>query len=118
MKTILIVEDDATMRKTMRVMLEKINFSVLEASNGLEAEEVYKKDLPSLVFMDIVLPGKHGIDAIKGIIEFDTDARIIAYSGLHQESLVMASLDAGARDFIAKPFELEEIITTINKHIK
>lgn len=118
MKTILVVEDDETMRKTLRIMLEKTNFCVLEASNGLEAEDVYKKESPSLVLMDIVLPGEHGLDAIKGIIAFDTDARIIAHSGLHQESLVMAALNAGARDFLAKPFELEEIIAAIKKHVK
>lgn len=101
----------------MRLMLEKMGYSVLEAGNGADGEAMYKKEKPSLVLMDIILPGEHGLDAIEGILDSDPDARIIAFSGIYQESVVMEALEKGARDFIAKPFSLDEMLATINEHI-
>ena len=116
MQTILVVEDDENMRKSLRTMLETTGYNVLEAVNGSEAKAVYEREKPALVLMDIILPGEHGLDAIKEIIKFDSDARIVALSGIHHESLIMSTLDAGAMDFMAKPFTVEDMIEVIKKH--
>ena len=115
---ILVVDDDEQMRKALRLMLEMNGFDVLEAANGAEAKEVYSTDHPHLVLMDIILPGEHGLEAIKGIQTSDPDARIIAFSGVSQESLVKSAIDAGAKDFLAKPFDLEDMLAAIRRHIK
>src|ERR1035441_4739964 len=76
-----------------------------EAGNGKEAVELYKKLRPGLVTMDIVMPEMDGIDAVKEIRAFDPDAKIIMVSAMGQQSMVIDSIQAGARDFIIKPFQ-------------
>ena len=117
MKNILIVDDDEQMRRALRLMLEKNGFNVLEACSGEEAEELCKKEQPALVLMDIILPREHGLEAIHEILAFDPAAKIIAFSGIHQESIIRAALEAGAKDFLAKPFGHEEIIAAIRRYV-
>lgn len=118
MKQVLVVDDDERVRNALKVMLEKAGYDTVLARNGGEAVKMYSEMAPPLVLMDILLPGQHGLDAIKEIIISDPDARIIAFSGMQQRSMVMAALDAGARDFIGKPFEIEELTVAIKKHMK
>jgi two-component system chemotaxis response regulator CheY len=76
-----------------------------EADNGKDAVELYKKLKPDLVTMDIVMPEMDGIDAVKEIRAFDPGARIIMVSAMGQQSMVIDAIQAGARDFIIKPFQ-------------
>lgn len=104
-KKVLVVDDSMVMRAMISDILTKDGYKVVgQAKNGKEAVEQYIKLTPDLVTMDIIMPGEHGTDVVKKIVEVDKDARIIIVSGLNQKSLVMQALDNGARDFLVKPF--------------
>lgn len=114
---ILIVDDAAFMRNMIKDVFGAIpGFSVVgEASNGIEAVEKYKALQPDLVTMDIVMPLKSGIEAAREITSADRGARIIMCSALGQESLVMEAIEAGAKDFIVKPFKAEKVQEVVNR---
>lgn len=76
-----------------------------EASNGLRAVELYRTLKPDLVTMDIVMPEMGGIDAVREIMRIDPEARILMCSAMGQQALVVDAIEAGARDFIVKPFQ-------------
>ncbi len=115
-KSVLIVDDSEVMREMIKDALTENGFAVIgEAKDGDEALVKYKELKPAIVTMDVVMPSKHGIDAIKTIMEHDSNAKIVVISGLHQKSLVMDALDAGARDYIIKPFESEDLVATIER---
>lgn len=118
-KKVLIVDDAVFMRNMIKDILESEGFEIAgEASNGVEAIEQYKTTKPDVVTMDIVMPLKNGIEALKGIKDLDSNAKVIMVSALGQESLVMEALEAGAFDFITKPFKKEKVIATIKKAIE
>ena len=116
MINILIVDDAAFMRMMTKDILEKNGFNVIgEASNGLEAIELYKKEKPDIVTMDITMPKVDGIEAVKLIKEYDNEAKIIMCSAMGQQAMVMDAIRAGAKDFIVKPFQADRVIEAINK---
>lgn len=118
-KTVLIADDSMVMRKMINDILWDDGFEIIgEAKDGGEALKMYKELKPNLVTMDIVMPREHGIDALKGIMEFDSDARVIVVSGLHQKSLLMEALGAGAKDYVIKPFDREELLVAARKCAK
>jgi two-component system chemotaxis response regulator CheY len=86
-----------------------------EAQNGIEALEMYEQFKPDIVTMDITMPEKDGISAVKDIMAIDPKAKIIMCSAMGQQSLVMEAIKAGARDFLVKPFKPERVIDAINK---
>lgn len=114
---VLVVDDAAFMRNMIKDVFGSMpGFTVIgEASNGVEAIEKYKELRPDLVTMDIVMPLKSGIEAAREIINADREARIIMCSALGQESLVMEAIDAGARDFIVKPFKAEKVQEVVSR---
>jgi len=116
MAKVLIVDDAAFMRMMIKDILQKNNFEVVgEASNGLIAVEMYKKERPDVVTMDITMPDMDGIEAVKAIKAFDPSAKIIMCSAMGQQSMVMDAIKAGARDFIVKPFQADRVLEAINK---
>lgn len=116
MINILIADDAAFMRMMIKDILEKNGFNVIgEASNGLEAVELYKKEKPDIVTMDITMPKIDGIEAVKLIKEYDNEAKIIMCSAMGQQAMVMDAIRAGAKDFIVKPFQADRVIEAINK---
>ena len=117
MKARVLIADDASfMRQMIREIIEPEGFEIVgEAVDGIAAVEMYQSTQPDLVTMDIVMPRRSGIDAVKGILEVDPDATVVMCSALGQESLVMEALQAGAKDFIVKPFKPDAVIETINK---
>lgn len=114
---VLVVDDAAFMRNMIKDVFGSMpGFTVIgEASNGVEAIEKYKELRPDLVTMDIVMPLKSGIEAAREITNADHEARIIMCSALGQESLVMEAIDAGARDFIVKPFRAEKVQEVVSR---
>ena len=117
-KNILICDDAAFMRMMIKDILEKNGFEVIgEASNGIKAVEMYKKDKPDIVTMDITMPDMDGIQAVKAIKEFDPTAKVIMCSAMGQQSMVMDAIRAGARDFIVKPFQADRVLEAIKKAI-
>ena len=116
MARILVADDASFMRQMIKEIIESEGHEVIaEASDGVEAVEAYKEHQPDLVMMDIVMPRRSGIDAVKGLVQLDPSACVVMCSALGQESLVTEALQAGAKDFIVKPFKPELVASTIRK---
>lgn len=114
MKKVLIVDDAAYMRMMLKEILVDHGYIVAgEAENGVEAVEKYRELMPDVVTMDITMPEMDGIEAVKKIRAFAPEAVIVMCSAMGQQNLVMKSLEAGARDFVVKPFEPERIVSTL-----
>jgi two-component system chemotaxis response regulator CheY len=115
-RQVLITDDTAFMRMTLRNILEKNGYQVVgEAEDGQVAVEKYRELRPDLVTMDITMPRMDGITAIKKIMEIDSQAKIVVCSAMGQKALVIEALNAGARDFIVKPFQADRIINALQK---
>lgn len=113
---ILIVDDAAFMRMMIKDILTKNGFVIAgEASDGAEAVELYKETVPDLVTMDITMPDMNGIDALKEIKRIDPNAKVIMCSAMGQQAMVIDAIQAGAKDFIVKPFQAERVIEAIKK---
>ncbi|QHS22258.1 response regulator [Virgibacillus sp. MSP4-1] len=113
---VLIVDDAAFMRMMIKDILEKNDFEVVgEAQDGNQAVEKYKELQPDLVTLDITMPEKDGITALKEIKESNPDAKIIMCSAMGQQAMVIDAIQAGAKDFIVKPFQSDRVIEAINK---
>lgn len=116
MKRVLIVDDAAFMRMMIKDILQKNGFEVVgEASNGIEAVNLYKKERPDVVTMDITMPDMDGIEAVKEIRTFDANAKVIMCSAMGQQSMVMDAIKSGAKDFIVKPFQADRVLEAIRK---
>ena len=103
---VLFVDDSSFMRSILKGIILKEPFELAgEASNGREAVELYRKVNPDLVTMDIVMPEVDGIEAVKQIRAIDPGAKIVMVSAMGQQSMVIDAIQAGARDFIIKPFQ-------------
>ncbi len=113
---VLIVDDAAFMRMMIKEILTKNGFTVVgEASDGAQAVEKYKELGPDLVTMDITMPEMDGITALKEIRKADPSARIIMCSAMGQQAMVIDAIQAGAKDFIVKPFQADRVIEAIKK---
>ena len=116
MARVLIVYDAAFMRMMIKDILEKNGFEVVgEASNGQIAVDLYKKEKPDIVTMDITMPDMDGIEAVKQIRAFSPEAKIIMCSAMGQQSMVMDAIRAGAKDFIVKPFQADRVLEAVKK---
>ncbi len=116
MARVLIADDASFMRQMIREIIEPEGHEVVgEATNGIEAVDLFNELSPDLVTMDIVMPKRSGIDAVKAIVAEHPTACVVMCSALGQETLVMEALQAGARDFIVKPFKPDSVISTLAK---
>ena len=116
---VLIVDDAVFMRIILRRILENAGYEVIgEASTGDEAVEQYSCLKPDLVTMDITMPSMDGIKATEEILRLDQEAIIIMVSALGQHNMVARAMEAGAKDFIVKPFNRNNIIERLEKHIE
>jgi two-component system chemotaxis response regulator CheY len=115
-KKILIVDDAAFMRMMLKNILSQNGYEIAgEASNGLEAVALYKELKPDLVTMDITMPEMDGITAVKEIKKIDPEAKIIMCSAMGQQAMVIESIQAGAKDFIVKPFQPDRVLEAVRK---
>ena len=118
---VLIVDDAMFMRNMIAEIFNGKKYKeedyqvVAEAENGIEAVEKYKEHNPDIVTMDIVMPEMTGIEALKEIMGMDSGANVVMCSALGQDSLVMEALDAGAKDFIVKPFQPEKVLDVVTR---
>jgi two-component system chemotaxis response regulator CheY len=113
---VLIVDDALFMRTMLRNIFVESGFEVVgEAGNGIEAVERFRALSPDLTTMDIVMPERSGIEALKQIIALDPRARVVMCSALGQESLIIEAIEAGARDFIVKPFKPAKVVEIAQK---
>ncbi|MBD3174364.1 MAG: response regulator [Armatimonadia bacterium] len=116
MAQILIVDDAMFMRVTLRNMLTKEGHEICgEAENGEEAVAKYHELKPDVVTMDITMPKMDGIAAVKEILSTDPDAKIIMCTAMGQKNMVLEAIQAGAKDFIVKPFQPERVTEGIQK---
>ncbi len=113
---ILIVDDAAFMRMMIRDILTKNGYEVVgEAQDGAQAVERYKELKPDLITMDITMPEMDGIAALKEIKKMDGNAKVIMCSAMGQQAMVIDAIQAGAKDFIVKPFQADRVIEAIKK---
>lgn len=119
MPTVLIVDDAAFMRMMLKDILSKNGYDVVgEAENGVQAVQKYNEHKPDVVTMDITMPEMDGITAVKGIMRIAPEARIVMCSAMGQQAMVIDAIQAGAKDFIVKPFQADRVIDAINKVLK
>ncbi len=111
---VLVVDDAIFMRSLIRDIFARSPFVIAgEAENGQEAIEMYKILRPDITTMDIVMPEVDGITALKEIMKFDPQAKVVMCSALGQESLIAESIEAGAKDFIVKPFQPNKVLKVV-----
>lgn len=116
---ILITDDAAFMRMMLKGILTKGGYEVVgEAKNGNEAISAYRELKPDLVTLDITMPEKDGISALKEIMKIDANAKCVMCSAMGQQSMVIESIQSGAKDFIVKPFQADRVLESINKVLR
>lgn len=116
LKRVLLVDDAAFIRMTLRMMLEKNGFEIAgEAGNGVEAVQLYQELKPDIVTLDITMPQMDGIQALKKIISIAPDAKIIMVTAMGQEAMVREAVVSGAKGFIVKPFKEDLVVKALNK---
>ena len=115
-RKVLVVDDAAFMRMMLKDILVKNDFEVAgEAENGNVAVAAYQKFRPDIVTMDITMPEMNGIEAVKAIKAIDPDSKIIMVSAMGQQPMVIEAIQAGATDFIVKPFQPDRVVEALNK---
>ena len=118
-KNILICDDAAFMRMMIKDILTKNGYNVAgEAENGAKAVEKYAEVKPDLVLMDITMPEMDGITAVKEIKKIDPKAKIIMCSAMGQQAMVIDAIQAGAKDFIVKPFQPNRVLEAVQKVVE
>ncbi|MSR07533.1 MAG: response regulator [Gemmatimonadetes bacterium] len=114
--TVLVCDDAAFMRAMLSDILTQAGLDVVgEAQSGLEAVQKFRDLRPDLVTMDLLMPDMGGIDAVREIVAFDPKARVLMCSAMGQQSLVLEALQAGARDFIVKPFQPSRVLEAVER---
>ena len=117
--TVEIVDDAVFMRNILKRIFKENNFKIVaEADTADAGVTAYKEFRPALITMDIMMTKKSGLEAIKEIMAFDKDAKILVVSSLGQELLIMDAIELGARDFIVKPFKKEKLMAVVTKILK
>lgn len=114
---VLIVEDDAEIRHLIQLYLEK-EYQVIMTENGRKALEAIKLDSPDLILLDILLPGKDGLEVCREIRTFNVDVPIIFLSSRREYEDRIFGLEAGADDYITKPFDPGEVLARVRAHIR
>lgn len=113
---ILVVDDAAFMRMMIRDILTKNGYEVCgEANDGNQAIEKFKELKPDLITMDITMPEMDGIQALREIKKIDPNVKVIMCSAMGQQAMVIDAIQAGAKDFIVKPFQADRVIEAIKK---
>jgi two-component system chemotaxis response regulator CheY len=116
MARVLVVDDAAFMRKMVSDALSGGGHEIVgEAANGCEAVQRFQELRPDVMTLDITMPEKDGLTALREIIAVDPGAKVIMCSALGQESKVLESIKLGAKDFVVKPFQAERVLSAIEK---
>ncbi len=112
--TVLVCDDAIFMRTMISDILSQAGFDIVgEAETCVQAVEKYRQLKPDLVTMDIVMPDMSGIDAVREIIKDDPNARVLMCSAMGQQALVVEAIQAGAKDFLVKPFQPSRVIESV-----
>jgi two-component system chemotaxis response regulator CheY len=118
MPSVLIVDDAAFMRMMLKDILSKNGYEVVgEAENGKVAISMYEELKPDVVTMDITMPEMDGITAVKEIKKASPDAKVVMVSAMGQQAMVIEAIQAGATDFIVKPFQPDRVLEALGKAV-
>jgi len=116
MAKVLVVDDSIIMRQNLKTILTNVGHTIVgEAANGLQGVTKYGECRPDIVTMDITMPGMNGVEAVKKIIESYPDAKIVMISALGQQMMVLDALQSGAKHYILKPIEPENVVKVIKE---
>jgi two-component system, chemotaxis family, chemotaxis protein CheY len=114
--TVLVCDDAIFMRTMISDILSQAGFEIVgEAESGIQAVEKYRELKPDLVTMDIVMPDMGGIEAVREICKADPEARILMCSAMGQQALVVEAIQAGAKDFVVKPFQPSRVLEAVQR---
>lgn len=114
--SVLVCDDAIFMRTMISDILSQAGYEVVgEAESGAQAVERYKQLRPDLVTMDIVMPDMGGIDAVREIMKFDASAKVLMCSAMGQQALVIEAIQAGAKDFVVKPFQPSRVLEAVQR---
>jgi two-component system, chemotaxis family, chemotaxis protein CheY len=114
--TVLVCDDAIFMRTMISDILSQAGFEVVgEAESGVQAVQKYRELKPDLVTMDIVMPDMGGIEAVREICKSDPDAKILMCSAMGQQALVVEAIQAGAKDFVVKPFQPSRVLEAVQR---
>lgn len=116
---VLIVDDVSFVRKTLTEVYTSAGYEVVgEAETAKKAVELYKKTKPDLVTIDLIMPDMNGVELIQRLVREEQKVQILVISGLDEMNLIVDSLQAGARDFIKKPFSAQDVIRISDQILK
>jgi len=116
MARVLVVDDAAFMRKMVSDALTGGGHEIVgEAANGVEAVQRFQELRPDIMTLDITMPEKDGLTALREIIAVDPGAKVVMCSALGQESKVLESIKLGAKDFVVKPFQVDRVLSAVEK---
>ena len=118
MSTILVVEDDKNLQLTLAHILREEGFEIITTMWGSVAIEKVKKGIPDLILLDIMLPGMNGMKVLDKVKEIDHTLPVIMITGYGNAERAIRSIELGAYDFIAKPFDFEKLISKIDNALK
>jgi two-component system chemotaxis response regulator CheY len=115
MAKVLLVDDAAFMRMRCAKVLTKMGHTIVEAENGVQALDVFDREKPDLVLLDITMPEMDGIEALKVIKLRAPDAKVAMVSAMGQQAMVLEAIKSGAADFVLKPFDEERLVAAVEK---
>ncbi len=114
--SVLVVDDAIFMRTMISDILSQAGYEVVgEAETGTQAVERFKELNPDLVTMDIVMPDMGGIDAVRAILKIAPSAKILMCSAMGQQALIIEAIQAGAKDFVVKPFQPSRVLEAVQR---
>lgn len=116
-KKVLVVEDDANLLETLKYNLRKENFKVVTAMDGEQALDVARRERPSLIILDIMLPRMSGLEVCR-ILRNEMTVPIIMLTAMSDETDKIVGLEIGADDYITKPFSIRELLARIKAHLR
>lgn len=115
MGTVMIVDDSAFMRQHCVALVRGLGYDTVEACDGREAVQLYQRTKPETVLMDITMPHMDGLEALREILALDPDASVVMVTAVDQQASTLQALNVGARAFVVKPYEAENIKATLQK---
>ena len=116
-KRVVLCDDHEIVREAVKARMASVEGVEIvgEAETGVQAVEKYRQLRPDLVTMDIVMPDMGGIDAVREITKFDPQAKVLMCSAMGQQALVVEAIQAGAKDFVVKPFQPSRVLEAVQR---
>ena len=112
---VLIVDDSAIIRNSLQSIIQKQGYEVLgQAANGLDALRLFEELEPDLVTMDITMPEMDGLSCVEAMLGQRPDAKIVVISALASKEVALKAIELGAREFIKKPYDVDELVACLN----